>query len=96
MDSTQDIKRRLEILKVRLQKRYPITSMAIFGSYARNEQIEGSDLDIVVEFNGRIGSNFMVLADEIEDYLGLKVELVSKNGIKPRYFKTIESDLIYI
>jgi len=70
--------------------------MALFGSYARSEQTESSDVDIIVEFNGRIGSNFIVLANELEKYLGKKVDLVSRKGIKERYFDTIEQDLIYV
>ena len=96
MDSTIDLQNKLSRIKVKLQKKYPIASLALFGSYARSEQTESSDVDIIVEFNGRIGSDFIVLADDIEDYLGVKVDLVSKNGIKQRYLKTIESDLIYV
>ena len=75
---------------------YPIKSMAIFGSYARNESIDNSDLDILVEFNDRIGIRFIDLADEIEEIVGLKVDLVSRNGIKERYLKAIDPDLIYV
>ena len=96
MDSTQDIKDKLSKIKVRLKKRYPISSMALFGSYARNEQTEGSDVDIMVEFDGRIGSGFIDLANELEKALGLKVDLVSKKGIKEHYLKAIQSELIYV
>jgi hypothetical protein len=96
METTQEIKNKLSKLKVRLTKRYPISSMALFGSYARNEQTEMSDLDIMVEFNGRIGSGFIDLADELEKSLGLKVDLISKNGIKEHYLNAIQSELIYV
>ena len=75
---------------------YPIKSMAIFGSYSREENTEDSDLDILVEFNDRIGIRFVDLADEIEEIVGLKVDLVSRNGIKDRYLKAIDPDLIYV
>lgn len=77
-------------------ERYPIESLALFGSYARNEQTERSDIDILVSFNGKIGSRFIDLANEIEDHIGVKVEVVSRNGIKDKYFKAIEPDLIYV
>ena len=70
--------------------------MAIFGSYARNEQVAKSDVDIMVEFNDKIGIRFIDLAEEIENLIGAKVDLVSKNGIKERHYKAIESDLIYV
>ena len=70
--------------------------MAIFGSYSREENTEDSDLDILVEFNDKIGIRFVDLADEIEEIVGLKVDLVSRNGIKDKYFKAIDPDLIYV
>ena len=75
---------------------YPIKSIAIFGSYAREDNDEDSDLDILVEFNDRIGVRFIDLADEIEEIVGLKVDLVSKNGIKKGYLSAINPDLIYV
>ncbi len=79
-----------------LYSKYSIKSLAIFGSYARKENNEQSDLDLIVEFKDKIGVKFIDLADELESILGLKIDLVSKNGIKEKYFKTIESDLIYV
>jgi predicted nucleotidyltransferase len=70
--------------------------MAIFGSYSRGENNAASDLDILVEFNDKIGVEFIDLADEMEEILGLKVDLVSKNGVKPKYLQSITSDLIYV
>ncbi len=70
--------------------------MAIFGSYSRNENRNDSDLDILVEFNDKIGIRFIDLADEIENIVGVKVDLVSKDGIKEKYFKAIDPDLIYV
>ncbi len=70
--------------------------MALFGSVARNEQSDVSDVDVLVEFNGRIGSGFLTLAFELEEELGTKVDLVSRGGIKPKYFRAIEPDLIYV
>lgn len=96
MKKLQEIKRSLERNKSRLFKEYPIKSMAIFGSYSRKEQENDSDLDILVEFSDKIGIRFLDLADEIEVIVGLKVDLVSKNGIKEKYLKSIDSDLIYV
>lgn len=70
--------------------------MAIFGSYSRNEEDKDSDVDIVVEFNGKIGLRFIDLAHELEKLIDLKVDLVSKNGIKKRYWNSIKQDLIYV
>ncbi len=96
MASREDIIEKLSAFKKGVADRYPIASLALFGSVARNEQHADSDIDVLVEFNGRIGSEFFVLADELEKQLGSKVDLVSRKGIKAKYFSSIESDLIYV
>ena len=73
-----------------------VVFLAIFGSYARGEQKKNSDVDILVEFNKPIGIEFIDLAEELERILKIKVDLVSKNGVKSRYFKEIEDELIYV
>ena len=94
MDTFKEIKTKLEDQKEELFKKYPIKSLAIFGSYARNEQKPTSDLDLMVEFHSRVGSEFIELADELEEILGIKVDLISKKGIKERYFERIREELI--
>lgn len=96
MKTLSEIKSSLSEKRTALFKKYPIRSLAIFGSFARNEQNESSDLDLMVEFNEKVGSEFIQLADELEDFLGFKVDLVSKNGIKERYFDHIKDELIYV
>ncbi len=96
MRTLQEIKSTLSNHKQRLFRDYPVKSMAIFGSYSRREQNENSDLDILVEFKGKIGIRFIDLAEELESLFGFKVDLVSKNGIKEKYLQAIDPDLIYV
>lgn len=96
MDNFKDIKTKLEVHKKELFEKYPIKDLAIFGSYARNEQKPTSDLDLMVEFHSRVGFEFIELADKLEEILGIKVDLVSKKGIKERCFERIKEDLIWI
>lgn len=96
MSSREEVLYKLKELKQSLTSRYPIASIALFGSFARSEQTEDSDIDLLVELNGRIGSKFIDLAEELENSLGQKVDLVSRKGIKPRYLRSIESELIYV
>jgi len=90
----------LEILKDRkpdLQKRYPISEMGLFGSYARGDFNEHSDIDILVDFNARIdGFDYIRLAHELEDLFKYKIDLVSRNGIKSRYLPFVEKNLIHV
>ncbi len=96
MRSLNDIQAILSKHKNHLFNDYPIKSMAIFGSYSRQENQELSDLDLIVEFNDKIGIRFIDLAEEIEKIVGVKVDLVSKNGLKEKYRKAIDNDLIYV
>ena len=89
----------LEILKDRktdLQKRYPISELGLFGSYARGDFNEQSDIDILVDFNGRMGIKFISLAHELEDIFQMKIDLVSRKGIKPKYLPLVEINLIHV
>ncbi len=96
MSSTDKVIQKLKELKVPLVEKYPISKLALFGSYSRADHNANSDIDILVEIDGKIGSRFIDLADELEKYLGQKVDLISKNGIKPAYYNSIKEDLIYV
>lgn len=89
----------LEILREKkpdLQKRYPISELGLFGSYARGDFNEKSDIDILVDFNDKIGIKFISLAHELEDIFQMKVDLVSRNGIKTRYLPLVEKNLLNV
>ena len=96
MKTLQEIEMTLGKHKQQLFTEYPIKSLAIFGSYARSEQKQESDLDLLVEFNGKIGLRFIDLAEELEKLIGFKVDLVSRKGIKDKYYQRIQSDLTYV
>ena len=80
--------------KARLQERYKVSRLSLFGSYARAEQTEASDVDILVEVDPSIGLEFVTLADEIEGLLGIRVGMVSHRALTPRDRQYIERDLI--
>jgi predicted nucleotidyltransferase len=90
------IQEKLRQAKVSLSKKYHINSIGLFGSIVRPDFRPESDVDIVVDFNQPIGIEFVDLADELESLLGRKVDLVSKTGIRPQYYRTIESDILYV
>lgn len=96
MTTLNDIKNILKSNKQRLTDKYGLSFMAIFGSYGRGQQTENSDVDILVDFKRPIGIEFIDLANELEKLLKIKVDLVSKNGVKPQYLKHIEQDLNYV
>ncbi len=96
MHSLQHIQKVIGGHKNRFFAENPLKSMAIFGSFARREQDTKSELDILVEFTDQIGIRFIDLADELEKILQLKVDLVSRKGVKEKYFASSPSDLIYV
>ena len=96
MNSVADIKKILQIYKPDLQHDFAVKSLGIFGSFARNEQSETSDVDILVEFEKPIGLKFVDLADFLETILKTKVDLVSKNAVKPKLMAYINQDITYV
>ena len=80
--------------KPELVRLYGLKRLALFGSYAREDQREDSDVDILVEIEPQIGLGFVELADRIEDALGIRTEVVSRRAIKPRYWEIIKEDLV--
>jgi uncharacterized protein len=96
MDKEQ-ILSKLRKHKAELQRKYPVSSLALFGSYARGEQTPESDIDLLVEFNGPIGIEIVDLVEDLEKLLRVKkVDLVSKKFLKPRYKEYIEKDIINV
>lgn len=96
MTTLAEIKETIGANKERLISTYGLNLIAIFGSYGRGQQTEESDVDLLVDFNRPIGVAFIDLADDLENLLQVKVDLVSKNGVRPRYFKQIEKELKYV
>ncbi len=77
-------------------ERFGVKRLAVFGSFARGDQKPDSDVDILVEFGSPVGIEFIDLGNYLEHLLGLRVDLVSRNGIKPKYFHKISRDLRYV
>jgi uncharacterized protein len=82
--------------KSKLENKFKVRRMALFGSYARGDQKSDSDVDILVDIDPSVGLEFVTLAELIEQLLELPVELVSRRAIKPNKLKYIEQDLIYV
>ena len=80
--------------KAQLCGRYPIRRIAVFGSWARGEQTDGSDVDILVDVAPSIGLDFVSLAEELETLLDMRVDLVSARAIRPALWAQIEPELI--
>ena len=79
-----------------LQQEYGITSMRLFGSVARNEHHEGSDIDLFVTMPHKM-FNYILAAQYLEDILGCSVDLIQEHkNIRPFFRQQIENDGIDI
>ncbi len=87
----------LRRLKPELERRYPVRRIGVFGSYAKGRQSEDSDLDILVDLGDGIGlMGFAGLQQELSDALGVKVDLVDRDALKPRIGKRILSEVVML
>lgn len=96
MTTQQNILSVLRSVKPELERKYRVSRLALFGSYSRNAANENSDVDLMVEFHQPPGILFIDLADELEEILDRKVDLVSRRAVKPSYFEHIQPQLIYV
>ena len=96
MLSTKLIMAQLEKVKPQLQAQFHVNEIALFGSYARNEQTENSDIDVMINIQP---SSYINLCNTLYTLQNLfpdnKIQIVSKKGIKPKYFEAIKNDLMY-
>ncbi len=77
----------------RLRAQYNVATIKLFGSFIRNEQRANSDLDILVTFSQAPSLfKFIELEEHLSDLLGIKVDLVMKNSLKPNIGKRILSE----
>ena len=96
MYTLQEVLQKLREHKPELQRKYPVSQLGVFGSYARGEATPESDIDIAVEITGPMGLNFVAMADEIEELFGIKTDVVPKRSIKPEYLLNVEKDIVYV
>jgi len=83
-----------------LRAEYGVSRIGLFGSVARGEADESSDVDIIVEFGRPVGLQFVELADYLEDLLGRDVDLLTPAGIQairsPRIAESIRQGVVYV
>ncbi|MBW6470675.1 MAG: nucleotidyltransferase family protein [Methanosarcinaceae archaeon] len=97
MKTTENIKEILVEHRAELKKLFKVQEIGLFGSYVRDQQNESSDVDILVEFDEPIGLiSFVGLKNYLSDLLGVEVDLVMKNALKPRIGKRILKEVVYV
>jgi hypothetical protein len=77
--------------------RYHVRHLALFGSMARNEALEESDVDVLVDFDGPATfDGYFDLQFFLEDLFRRKVDLVCSNSVRPRIMPYIEREALYV
>ncbi len=95
--TTDAVCARLAALLPDLRARYGVRALALFGSYARGEQTPESDLDVLVDFD-KVPDlyTFGNLALDLDEAMGLGVDVFMRSTLKPRMVGSIERDLLTI
>lgn len=90
-----------EILKILrqelpyLKEEYKVKSIGVFGSYVKEEYRKGSDIDVLVEFYDVPSLlKFIKMENYLSDVLGVKVDLVMKDALKPEIGKHILKEVV--
>lgn len=97
MKTLEEIKEILTAHKKELRERFRVKEIGVFGSYVREEHRKKSDVDVLVEFHETIDLfMFVELRDYLSEILGVKVDLIMKDALKPRLKERILSEAIYL
>ena len=95
MVSLEEIKSALRDHKSELEERFKVKRIAIFGSYAREEEANTSDVDILVDLYEPIGLEIIDLKEFLEEILGIEVDLVTIKALRPELSEIILKEAIY-
>ncbi len=97
---SQELEKKIQILQSYsddLEKNYYVRRLGIFGSFSKNSQTRKSDIDILVEFQKPVGFfTFFKLEKFLEKVLQSKVDLVTRNALKPSIKKQVLDETIYV
>ncbi len=96
MKTLEEVIQRISEHKSELADNYGVASIGIFGSYARGEQDDESDIDILVEFRDPIGLEVVDVVESLERILEAKVDLVTPRAIRPALRDRILSEVSYV
>ncbi len=81
--------------KDEFKNRFSVLRIGLFGSYARDEAIPGSDIDLIVEFMNPTFDNYMDLKFYLENLFQTSVDLVLSDALKPRIVPYVQNEVIY-
>jgi predicted nucleotidyltransferase len=93
----QQVMDRLRTEAARLRMEFGVKSLLLFGSVARGEATEESDIDLLAEFDRPIGLFHLVRTQQfLESLLGQPVDLVTEGGLKPRVRQRVLREAVHV
>lgn len=97
MSIQQEIKKKIQPNLPMMREKYHVKQLGIFGSYARGDQNEQSDLDILVDFDAPVGLfDFIRLENYLSEIVDKKVDLVTRRALKPIIRADVLKEVIYV
>lgn len=97
MKTLEEIQQLLKQSKSVLQENYKVTELGIFGSYVRGEQTEESDVDVLIDYEKAPTLFKLVeLRSYLSELMGIKVDVVTKKGLKPKIRERVLSEVVYL
>ena len=99
------VNRNLIIKKLReqyptLADKFGVKRIGLFGSVARGDEVDSSDIDLVVELSKPLGFKFISLVESLENIFNRKVDLLTKDGLDnirvEKVSDSIKKDIIYV
>lgn len=97
MTKLEKFKQKLIEQKEHLRAEHGIAEIGLFGSYVRGENNKQSDLDVLVSINKRMGLlKFIGIENYLSGLLGVKVDLVMKDALKPTIGRRILGEVVYL
>jgi predicted nucleotidyltransferase len=99
MKTLAEIKQILQKQKPYLHERYGVQEIGVFGSYVRNEQVQNSDMDILVDLGEAPGIDLLDLVNlegYLSELLGVKVDVAIKSSLRKRIGQRILNEVVAI
>ena len=96
MVTPEEIEQKLKEIKPFLREEFQVDQIGYFGSFARGDYQEDSDVDTLVQLQRGIGWKFFDLKDYLESVLNRKVDLVTENSLRDKWKRNILSQVKYL
>jgi len=97
INNRETVLQELRRIKPDLEKQYGVTKIGIFGSFARNEIREDSDVDVIIEMNEPDLFYMVHIKEELEDKFKMPVDVIRYRAIMNKYLKArIDREAVYV